>query len=91
MQKSHLPKFPAMTMKSFSAQDQLVTTMINKRFDLEQDIMQCWNLVDDLSLLDAYVSDSYEATKLLEGLKTIYQKKFEKCMSTFESYINTRD
>ena len=60
-------------------------------FELEQSIMQCWNVVDDIKLVTRQVYDrpkpltEDELGNLLIGLETIYQLKFEKCFEEFEA------
>ena len=61
------------------------------RFDLEQGIMNCWNVVDDIEAVrdffaknDALDKDVADA---LNGLKTLYQIKFETLFSTFETLV----
>lgn len=58
-------------------------------FDLEQDILSCWHVTDDINLLFEHVMDSDkvdvdDVSNYLLGLKTIYNKKFQKCFDTFE-------
>lgn len=68
---------------------------IDPIFDLEQDIMSCWQVVDDVKLLyyhfgddprfvglDAKAED--EMMNLLLGVKSMYELKFEKLWKTFE-------
>jgi hypothetical protein len=57
------------------------------RFDLEQQIMNCWNIVDDLEYVTDLVTDNDDAMNVLIGLKTLYTKKFEKLQEIFESVI----
>ena len=59
------------------------------RFDLEQNIMQCWNVCDDIQLyLDMYDEmDEDQKMNYLIGLKQMYQMKFERCWSTFEQCV----
>ena len=57
------------------------------RFDLEQDIMNCWNVVDDLKMLlnsEGYDNDDIEAVARL------YQKKFESLWATFEDCVHNK-
>lgn len=58
------------------------------RFDLEQQILNCWNIIDDLDLLEELVLEKKASTdeiaNFVLGLKTIYKQKFEKCFNTFE-------
>jgi hypothetical protein len=56
------------------------------RFDLEQGIMQCWNMVDDVKLLaqrNAPVED-------FTAMATLYQHKFEELFAQFENGIHER-
>jgi len=62
------------------------------RFDLEQDIMNCWSVVDDIKELSRCKMDRREMTEdevnnYLLGLETIYQVKFERLFETFEMLI----
>ena len=52
---------------------------MSDRFDLEQNIMQCWNVTDDIQLyLDMYDNmDEDQRMNYLIGLKQIYQMKSE--------------
>ena len=63
------------------------------RFDLEQEIMNCWQIVDDLkTLTKRYMNGATpmtedEVTNVLIGLEHLYQMKFEQCFETFELCI----
>ena len=65
------------------------------RFDLEQEIMKCWNVTDDIDLLYENVLEKEMSTddiaNVLLGMKTLYQMKFEKCFETFEDLIKNRE
>ena len=52
------------------------------RFDLEQNIMQCWNVVDDLNLLLEQDTVSDETVK---AIATLYAQKFEYLWQNFEN------
>ena len=60
-------------------------------FELEQSIMQCWNVVDDIKLVTQQVYDrpkpltEDELGNILIGLESLYQIKFEKCFNEFEA------
>lgn len=61
------------------------------RFDLEQQIMDCWGIVDDIQTV-YHASDSRpisedEMMNALLGLQTIYQMKFEKLQETFSVLV----
>jgi hypothetical protein len=62
------------------------------RFDLEQNIMQCWNVTDDIQLyLDMHDKmDEDQRMNYLIGLKQMYQMKFERCWDSFEQCVRTR-
>ena len=56
------------------------------RFDFEQQLMACWNVVDDVKLLakrDAGPAD-------FEALATVYHLKFEELFEQFETLIRER-
>ena len=62
------------------------------RFELEQAILGCWNIVDDIKALNRQMLDVREMTpdeisNYLLGLETIYQVKFEQMFATFESCV----
>lgn len=68
------------------------------RFDLEQQIMKCWQVTDDIDELYKMVGDSVEFAGMkprhedtimnyLLGLKTIYDCKFNSLWRTFERLL----
>jgi hypothetical protein len=65
---------------------------MSDRFDLEQNIMQCWNVCDDIQLmLDSWDNlDEDQKQNYLIGLKQMYQMKFERCWDNFETCVRTR-
>jgi hypothetical protein len=65
---------------------------MSDRFDLEQNIMQCWNVCDDIQLyLDMYDNmDEDQRMNYLIGLKQMYQMKFERTWDNFEQCVRTR-
>lgn len=59
------------------------------QFDLEQEIMNCWNITSDLKTLYE-ASDSInqsELQKALLGLHVLYEVKFNKLFETFEGML----
>jgi len=65
---------------------------MSDRFDLEQGIMECWNIVDDLKILSEYACESGDfhrdgVANITIGLGALYQLKFEKLFRTFESVL----
>jgi len=65
---------------------------MSDRFDLEQNIMQCWNVCDDIQLmLDMYDKLDEDAKQnYLIGLKQMYQMKFERLWDNFEGCIRRK-
>jgi hypothetical protein len=61
------------------------------RFDLEQHIMKCWNVTEDIDLLNYNVLEKDmskdEISNFLLGLKTIYQCKFEDLFDNFSKLL----
>lgn len=65
-------------------------------FDLEQQIMNCWAVVDDIDMLYKHFGDhpkfggrwnseaEDEMMNLMLGLKSLYELKFQKMWDTFE-------
>lgn len=65
---------------------------IDAKFDLEQNILDAWHVVDDLSTVYSRVDtlSQDEIMNLLLGLKSLYQIKFEKLFESFERHTATR-
>jgi hypothetical protein len=62
------------------------------RFDLEQQIMTCWSVVDDIKALNNQYQNVGNMTQdqvanYLLGLETIYQVKFEQLFAMFDQLI----
>jgi len=59
-------------------------------FDLEQGILKCWNITDDIGeILDDLESghmEMHEAVEALRAYQKVYQRRFERCFSRFEAY-----
>ena len=69
-------------------------TMVD-RFDLEQDIMKCWNVTEDIDLLYRNVLDGPEMTtddiaNALLGMKTLYDMKFNEMFNHFEKLTHEK-
>jgi hypothetical protein len=64
------------------------------QFDLEQGIMSCWNVKQDLDLLfeELVENDTFsrdDASNFVLGLATIYEARFQKLFRDFESFLKT--
>lgn len=66
------------------------------RFDLEQQIMKCWNVTDDIDTLYEGVMDSNpemttdQIANALLGMHQLYELKFNKLFATFEKLVEER-
>jgi hypothetical protein len=62
------------------------------RFDLEQEIMECWNVTKDIQ--NFYYAqenlDEDQRANYILGLEQIYEVKFEKLWATFEQCIRNK-
>ena len=56
------------------------------RFDLEQQILECWKVTDDIKLFVSQNSNSEE----FNALSIYYEKKFEQLWGTFETMCAER-
>lgn len=58
------------------------------RFDHEQQIMKCWNVVDDMRALNEAILETDitrdKISNVLMGLADMYEIKFDKLFSQFE-------
>ena len=68
------------------------------RFLLEEQMMQCWHITDDLQTIASYVA-SYddipvkhqdEIMNMLFGMKSLYNQRFSDVMGLFDELINKR-
>jgi len=68
------------------------------RFDLEQEIMHCWNICEDIRLLNKYVlegtpeGEEFSKDRIanyLLGLETVYELKFQELWNSFSLTIKT--
>lgn len=64
------------------------------RFDLEQDIMKCWNITEDINLLYRNIMEKDMSTddiaNALLGIKALYEMKFEEMFENFETLIHEK-
>ena len=54
------------------------------RFDLEQQIMQCWSMVDDVRAF----ANSGATTDEFQALARVYDRKFDILFETFSTMIS---
>lgn len=65
------------------------------RFDFEQQILKCWNITEEVQLLNEQVLENDEFTKddisnYLLGLHTIYEVKFNKLFDQFGEMVKDK-
>jgi len=65
------------------------------RFDLEQEILECWRVVDDIDVLIDGVCEGNlsndDIANVLIGLKALYTMKFDRTFKTFEDCIARKE
>jgi len=62
------------------------------RFDLEQEIMECWGVVKDIQnfyYAQENLTEDQQMNYLL-GLEQIYEAKFNKLWATFEQCVRNK-
>ena len=61
------------------------------RFDFEQDIFECWHVVNDIKQLYEMVCDRNKTpddiANVLLGMHTLYDDRFHQLMTSFENLI----
>lgn len=53
------------------------------RFDLEEQILDCWKITDDIPMLEAQGANSADMT----SLACVYEYKFKRLWATFEQMV----
>jgi len=61
-------------------------TKTRNRFDLEQEILECWKVVNDISL---FAEQGADAEKF-QALGVYYEQKFTRLWDTFEQLTHER-
>ena len=56
------------------------------RFDLEQQILACWKITDDIAMMEAQGANVADMT----SLACVYEFKFKQLWSTFETMVAER-
>ena len=60
---------------------------MSDRFDLEQQILDCWRMVDDIEIVAERINLGEKELKLLKAVAALSNLKFEKLFNTFEELI----
>lgn len=65
-----------------------MSDITEKSFDLEQQILACWNITSELDVLVGGILEhgltQDQVVNVLLGLKQLYELKFDKMFHTFE-------
>jgi hypothetical protein len=67
--------------------------MTKSIFDLEQEIMSCWSVVEDIKVVystERLYENEDEMQNVLLGISALYQIKFESLFNTFEECVRNR-
>ena len=68
---------------------------MKNRFDFEQEIMACWNIVEELKVLHEGVLErdltNDQISNILSGMTELYQMKFEIVFETFEQLVRNKE
>jgi len=66
-------------------------------FEMEQMILNCWHVVDDVKLVSSYLMDAPlesnredKMANMLIGIESTYQYRFEQLFSMYESLLEER-
>ena len=66
----------------------MLTPVVEKNFELEQGILRCWGVVEDLEDLANSIRRNYtkpeDVLKLLDSFQAIYQMRFDQVFSVYE-------
>lgn len=60
------------------------------RFEFEQQIMQCWAILDDIKAAKEDFDRGVMDSRLLDAIGTLYSHRFEKMWATFEALVREK-
>jgi hypothetical protein len=64
-------------------------------FDMEQEILSCWGILDHLNTLSEGIVERGltpdQISNILTGLHELYELKFDKLFQMYESGVNSRE
>ena len=62
--------------------------LVDKNFDLEQAILRCWHICDDIEDMIAVIRQNdtlqEDIIQMLEGFRTVYHMRFERTFGIYE-------
>ena len=59
---------------------------MSNRFDLEQQILECWKITDEIPMMEAQGANVADMT----SLACVYEFKFKQLWTTFETMVAER-
>ena len=59
---------------------------MSNRFDLEQQILECWKITEDIPMMEQQGANTADMT----SLACVYEYKFKKLWEIFETMCNER-
>ena len=59
---------------------------MSDRFDLEQQIMDCWSVVEDINILESQGASTTD----MVSLAAVYEFKFKRLWDTFEQMVEQK-
>lgn len=66
---------------------------MTNRFDLEQQLLECWHVTTDIDTLSEGINEQNlsqdDISNALIGLRTMYEIKFDKLWRTFEYLVGS--
>ena len=62
------------------------TTKTRDRFDLEQEILECWKVTNDITM---YIEQGVSVEEF-KTLAAYYERKFDRLWNTFENLVHER-
>ena len=63
-----------------------ITTIVD-RFELEQQMIDAWQIIDDIKLMHQMNANANDMVKLA----TVYDYKFKRMWATFEALVKARE
>jgi hypothetical protein len=79
----------------FAPETTLTVSPKMTRFDLENRILECWNVTGDIGIVSESMNDYHipveQTANTLLGIQKLYELKFQKLWDTFEELIRNGD
>jgi hypothetical protein len=60
------------------------------RFDLEEQIITCWNILDELKMIVEPMEDNHIDRKRIEAVIELYDMKFNYLWNIFNELVETK-